>query len=189
MVSFIHLDFIKEKGIAYLRRWNDEAHKWIPDSRFPEGFHFPLPSLPLYSKKSKEGVKDAQRLCSELKEWKHIHTKSQSLITKFSVAQGFLDKGLFLEAGSEIERCFADLSALQSIAKNFSIMKNDAIYTCLKNNAESPDISKLIAKAQDNGDARKAQNKILKIKRDFETTLKVADYHIVNLVEELIKIS
>lgn len=186
--SFVHVDLYSGKGVVYIRRWDHELQKWLRDNRSDKnGVPFILPGQPLFSQETNNEPKGISQLRRQIIEWKHIHTKTHSLINKFIVAQGFLSRGFYSEASSEISRCFSDLNAMHSIAKDFSIINDKSLRECLKNRREGPSISKRIALIKKSSDTIEIQNDIVRIKGDLETTLKVADFKIVELIGEMVE--
>lgn len=184
--SFINLNFDLRKGTAYLRRWNDETNKWIMDSRTNNGaFPFPIPGSPLISISKEEKNDNMHQLLTELREWKEIHTRTQSLLESFGTVIRFLDRSLFLDAESEWVRCSSSLNAIAFIAKDFNIVKNDIVCTCLDHKKKTPEISKQISRAENSNDSKLIQKSIIDIKQDLEAMLRVADYQIVRLVDKL----
>jgi hypothetical protein len=187
--SFVHLDFKSERGVAYLRRWNDEDTRWTSDHHLDSsgGFRFPLPSVPLISPPEDEKTVDTHQLLNELREWKDIHTRTQSLIDSFYVTLGFLNRCLFNEAENEWVRCSSGLNAMHVITENFSIFKNLALTKSLEHRSKTPEISRDISEAKNINDSKNIQRSITDIKQDLDATLKVADYQIVRLVEEIMQ--
>jgi hypothetical protein len=137
------------------------------------------------------------RLINELKEWKLIHTKSQSLQDNLSTMINYLNMSQFnpndinkwLEsAESEWMRCVSLFNNMQEIVKDFRyIAEAETVQQCLQytNKTFIKSISDQIRTANSPENALSIKQSVSDIKLDIDNALHVADLQIVRLVDKL----
>jgi hypothetical protein len=144
-----------------------------------------------------ETVIDDNRLINEIKEWKVIHTKSQSIQDYLATMIKFLDISRiksddFVESLDSVEyewtQCAPFFREIQYNVKRFHYIKEEEAVQLLLPYADKIFIKNILDRiriAKSYEDALDIKRSIADIKQDIDNGLHIADLQIVRLVDEL----
>lgn len=143
-------------------------------------------------------MRDSHVLLIELKEWKEMHTRMQSLLDNLAPVVKSLDR-CRLTSENDLEKqlyliedawsgCIPPLKEAQIVVAGFIIISHQkAIKDWLERTNEISGISRQFGSAATSMDAINIQRSIVDIKQNIELALKVADLQIVRIVDTLLK--